>query len=155
MGKMTSGYIKLYREIVEKDLYKKPSARSIFIHLLLTVNLTETCVDGITVPVGGRIASLSGLSKELGMSLTQVRTGLRTLLMTQSITQARHSKFSVIVVQNWSSYQSGQHSQQQCQRHRAKVCDPQQNKKKEEEEEIRNKNSSPSDDWIQNWKANI
>lgn len=154
MGKMTSGFVKINRDILKEEFYKKPIARSLFFHILLTANIRKSTLNGVEIPVGARATSLTGLSKETGFSVQNVRTGLLTLKSTGLLTVSKHAKFSVIAVENWGSYQMGQQARQQANQH----GNQQQNEEYSRNEEERGMNSSPSDidkDWLKEWKSRL
>ena len=55
---------------------------------------------------GSFITSLENLSEETGLTIQQVRTGLKKLKSTQCLTSKGQAKYSVITVINYSGYQN-------------------------------------------------
>lgn len=90
------GWIKLHRQILDNvELMGDPTARFIFIHLLLKAN-----------PMGKVLISMEELGSELGMEKSVVFRATQRLEkwhMTQRATQRRKS---LITICNWGRYQS-------------------------------------------------
>lgn len=100
-----SGYIKLFRKMVEWEWYGDPNTKAVFLHLLLTANYKRTRYGGITLKPGQTIIGRRALAKKLGMSEQNVRTALNHLKSTNEITIKATNRFSVVTIVNWESYQ--------------------------------------------------
>lgn len=103
---MAEAFIKLHRKMLEWEWYDDPNTCRVFIHCLLRANWKETKWHGIEIKPGQFITSLQSLSDETLLTIRQVRVALDHLKMTGELTITRHSKCSVITVNNWSEYQS-------------------------------------------------
>ena len=68
---------------------------------------------GAKIPRGSRVASIPTLSKELGFTNRQIRTGLAHLEVTGSVTRTKYPKFTVISILNWSEYQEERQAKRQ------------------------------------------
>ena len=61
---LESGYIKLYRSLLNWEWYDDINTKTVFLHLLLTVSIAESQWHGITVPRGSRVSSYAVLASE-------------------------------------------------------------------------------------------
>lgn len=99
---MSAGYVAVPRGLTSWEWYDDPNTCRLYIHLLLTVNWEPKEWRGITVEAGSRVASISILSKETGLSIQQARTCLDRLKSTGYVTSKNTNKYSVFTVKNWS-----------------------------------------------------
>ena len=102
---LESGYIKLYRSLLNWEWYDDINTKTVFLHLLLTVSIAESQWHGITVPRGSRVSSYSVLAKETRLTERQVRTAISHLEMTGELTRYKHPKFTVFAINNYDKYQ--------------------------------------------------
>ena len=100
-----SGYIKLFRKMVEWEWYGDPNTKAVFLHLLLTANYKRTKYRGVTLKPGQTVIGRKALAEELGMSERNVRTALNHLKATNEIATKATNKFTVVTIVNWESYQ--------------------------------------------------
>lgn len=103
---LENGFIKLHRNILKWCWYDDPITRSMFIHLLLTVNYEDRQWRNITIKRGSRVASYEVLATELKLSIRQARTAIEHLETTGEVTRSAHAKFTVFSVNNYNIYQS-------------------------------------------------
>lgn len=103
---LSFGWIKISRKITRWRWYKDGNTFRLFLHLLLTANHEDCDFEKITVKRGQRVASRRTLAKETGMSEREVRTALSHLISTQEVTSEPTSKYTVITVNNYDSYQT-------------------------------------------------
>ncbi len=82
-----SGWIKIYRSLLDWEHYKNPTVKAVFLHLLLTAAREETQVLGIRLLPGECLAGRTALSKALGLTESQVRWALQRLERSGEITQ--------------------------------------------------------------------
>lgn len=102
---MASGFIKLYRDILDWEWYRDPCVCRLFVHLLLTANFEDARWRGIEVKRGQHVTSLASLSKETGLSLQQIRTALRKLKSSGEIGIRTTSRYSIVTVVKYGDYQ--------------------------------------------------
>lgn len=102
---MTEGFIKLHRSLLDWEWYRNTNTRSVFIHCLLKANWSDGKFEGIDIPRGSFVTSYSAMAKELGLSLKNVRTAISHLTSTHEVACKSYSKFTVISVSNYDSYQ--------------------------------------------------
>lgn len=102
---LSGGFVKIHRSIAEWRWYKDANTFRVFVHLLLSANYEPHDFEEITVQRGQLVTSYSSLSQQLGLSIQNVRTALNHLKSTGEITVNQHTKYSVITVQNYDTYQ--------------------------------------------------
>ena len=99
------GFIKLHRQITEWEWYQDVNTKSVFIHLLLNACYDECRFMGQSVERGQYMTSLSRLSRDLSISVRQVRTALSRLEKTGEIDTQTTNKSTLITICNYGSYQ--------------------------------------------------
>lgn len=102
---LESGYIKLYRSLLNWEWYDDINTKTVFLHLLLTVNIAKRQWHGITVPCGGRVSSYAVLAKETRLTERQVRTAISHLETTGELTRYKYPNFTVFAINNYDKYQ--------------------------------------------------
>lgn len=102
---LENGFVKLHRSLLKWEWYDDANTMRLFVHLLLTVGIEDSCWHGEEIKRGSRIISFSVLSKELKLSVRSVRTALEHLKSTGEVTVKTTSKYSVVTVSNYNSYQ--------------------------------------------------
>lgn len=102
---LESGYIKLYRSLLNWEWYDDINTKTVFLHLLLTVNIAKRQWHGITVPCGSRVSSYAVLAKETRLTERQVRTAISHLETTGELTRYKHPNFTVFAINNYDKYQ--------------------------------------------------
>lgn len=104
---LTSGYIKVYRSILNQKWYKNKNTMALFLHLLLTANFKDSESCGVAVPRGSRLVTLKTLCLELGMSMRSVRTSLEHLKDGGQVdVVGTKSKYTLITIKNFEKFQS-------------------------------------------------
>lgn len=99
------GWIKLHRSIVDWGWYSEPKTFQLFLHCLLRANHKERDWQGITVKRGQFVTSIKHLSNETGLTNQNVRTILKRLKSTKELTIETTSKYSIVTVCKYDSYQ--------------------------------------------------
>ena len=107
-------FIKIDRNILTWGWYKDENTFRVFIHLLLTANIKSHKFMGVEINRGEVATSYKSLSESLDISVRNVRTAISHLIATGEVTVKRHSRFSVISIPNYDSYQANRQSQRQC-----------------------------------------
>lgn len=100
-----NGFIKVHRQMVQWGWYKDPVVKVLFLHLLLTASFKDSEWMGRTIMAGQLVTSNKHLADELGLTIQQVRTGLKKLKKTGEITSEATNKYTVITLVNWGKYQ--------------------------------------------------
>lgn len=104
-GYTENGFIKLHRSLLKWEWYDDPKTKILFIHLLLTVNYKDMAWQGKRIRRGSRATSYAELSKETGLSVREIRTGLKHLESTGEVTRSTFPKYTVITIKNYGRFQ--------------------------------------------------
>lgn len=102
---LDGGFIKIDRGILDWEWYSDINTTRLFIHLILKANWKDGRFQGVKVPRGSLVTSLSTLAEETGLSLQQIRTAEKHLKSTGEITVSLHPKFRIISIKNYCEYQ--------------------------------------------------
>ena len=103
--KNLGGFVKIYRNLPKWRWYSDDITFRVFMHLLLTAQYKDTPWQERVLREGQAVTGSQKLADDLGLSRQQVRTALRKLQATNSITIETTNKYSVITVTNWQKYQ--------------------------------------------------
>mgnify|MGYP003312362857 CR=1 FL=1 len=98
------GYLILYRSFLTWEWYSTPIVKDVFLHCLFKANYKEQNWKGQIIKEGQFVTSLDHLSKELGLTVQQIRTALKKLEKTQNITRTSTSRNTIITVVNWHKF---------------------------------------------------
>jgi hypothetical protein len=107
-----AGYIRLHRALLEHPIFAQltPTVLKVWIGCLLRANWRESrWYDGqnqVPIPAGAFAFSQDTLSKFCGVSRQELRTALNHLLNLRSITIRSTKRYSLLVIENWSTYQA-------------------------------------------------
>lgn len=102
-----SGFVKFDRKILNWTWYTDVKAFKLFFHFVMTANYADGSFLGVSLKRGQLARSYSGLSKETGLTVSEIRTVIKKLKKTQEITQTVYPKFSVFTVVAYNKYQHG------------------------------------------------
>lgn len=102
---LENGFIKLYRSLLKWEWYDDINTKTVFIHLLLTVNVEDCKWRGVEVKRGSRVASYETLSQELKLSVKQIRTAINHLETTGEVARSPYPKFTVFTIKNYDKFQ--------------------------------------------------
>lgn len=109
---MDKGFIKVYRNILTCKWYVDSAVKSVFLHLLLTANISDNTWRGTEIKRGQVLTSYSKLAADLGLSVKQVRRALDILKDSHVITHSKANRnanhCSLITLCNYDSTQGGQ-----------------------------------------------
>lgn len=102
---LSIGFVKISRSILKWRWYKKPYTKCLFLHLLLTANISDSYYENIAVKRGQVVTGRKQLSEELGLSEQSVRTALKHLTSTNEISVESNRRYSLITINNYDKYQ--------------------------------------------------
>ena len=102
---MSSGWIKLHRQLLNWDWYDDINTFRLFVHLMLTANHKDNNWRGIEIKRGSRLTSLDKLSTETNLSVSKIRTAIKKLISTNEIASKSHSQHTVFTMINYDVYQ--------------------------------------------------
>ena len=125
---MDNGFITLHRKFLAWEWASEPNMVSLFVHLLLLANHEAKKWQGIEIGRGQLVSSVQSLSARTGLSVSQIRTGLKRLEMTGEIANKTTNKYSIITICKYDSYQT------------QNVCNDKQNDKQIANESQTNRN---------------
>jgi len=100
-----SGWIKLHRQFLDWEWYDEPNTMRLFLHLILKANHKPKKYRGVLIQPGEVMTGLDLLSKELNLSMQQIRTSINRLKSTNEITNKTSPKGSIIQIVNYDKYQ--------------------------------------------------
>ncbi len=100
-----TGFVKIHRQIVNWEWYDDINVFKVFLHLLITVNYEDKKWQGITIPRGSKVTSLSNLAKETKLSVKQVRVALNKLKMTGEVASKVTSKYTLLSIVKYNDFQ--------------------------------------------------
>ena len=96
----------LHRSMLNWEWYQNVNTKSLFLHCLLKANHNQGTFEGEAINRGEFVTSLSKLAEETGLSVKQVRVSINHLKRTQEVASRSNSKYTVITIVNYDSYQS-------------------------------------------------
>ena len=152
---LESGYIKLYRSLLNWEWYDDINTKTVFLHLLLTVSIADNQWHGITVPRGARVSSYQTLAKETGLSVQQLRTSVKRLESTGTLTRYKYPKYTVFALKNFDKYQPSTSKETNCQQGANKVPTGSQQQYKRIEEDKEDNHLSISDAESKNFPPTL
>ena len=100
-----SGYILLYRSLLEWEWADDPLTFSLYVRLLLKANHTDVEWHNITIKRGQLVTSYSKLSSECGMTYKQIRGSLNKLKRAGCVAYNAMPKFGLVTCLNYDAYQ--------------------------------------------------
>lgn len=78
----------------------------VLIHCLIKANHTDKKWRGFDINRGQFISSNDALSKELGLTVSKIRTSIKKLILTGEIASHSRTQHTVFTVKNYESYQA-------------------------------------------------
>lgn len=102
------GWIKLHRNLLNWEWFSEPKTLAIFVYFLLSARHNEGSWRGINLKAGELITSRESISNATGLSVQEVRTAMGKLAMTGEITTKATTKYTIVTINNYESYQSAE-----------------------------------------------
>lgn len=102
---MSSGWIKLHRQLLEWEWYDDTNTKCLFLHCLLRANHNDTEWRGHKIKRGEFLTSVDTLTRETGLTVSQVRTSLKKLISTNEIASKSQARSTIITVVEYDSHQ--------------------------------------------------
>ena len=99
------GWVKLHRQFLEWEWYDDINVKTLFLHFLLKANYEAKKYRGYDILPGQVVVGVKALSKQTGLSVSQVRTAIDKLQMTNEIAIKTTNKFSIVTIVCWNVYQ--------------------------------------------------
>ncbi len=105
MNIVDNSWIKLPRNFVNWSWYHDANMVQLYLYLLLNANVYDVKYNDITIKRGECLVSLNHLSKETGISLQKLRTGLARLQRTKEIEYKKLQNGRIIVLVDFNKFQ--------------------------------------------------
>ena len=102
---MSTGWIKLHRQLLDWEWYDDINVMRLFLHCLLRANHKPKKWRGIDINRGQFYTSLDSLSDETGLTSMQLRTCFSKLKVTGEITSSGMARGRIITVVQYDLYQ--------------------------------------------------
>ena len=100
-----SGWIKIHRQITKWEWYTDSNTKSLFFHLVLMANHKPARYKGMVIETGCLITGQKKLSIETGLTISQIRTSLNKLKLTNEIAIKTSVQGTHIQVVKYTDYQ--------------------------------------------------
>ena len=102
---MEDDWISIHRKFKNWQWYKNINVKTLFLHLLLKANFKDNYFKDVLVKRGQTLTSIEHLAEETGLTVQQTRTALSKLKSTREITIETTSKYSLITIEKYDTYQ--------------------------------------------------
>ena len=103
---MITGFVKIYRNMLDWEWFDNSNTVHLFLYLLLKANHKEKNWKGVTIKRGELLTSISKLKNATHQSVQQTRTSLERLKIAGTITIQSSNKYSIISICNYEKYQN-------------------------------------------------
>lgn len=100
-----SGWIKLHRSIRRWEWWSDVNTRLVFLELIMSANHKPSRWKGIEIGRGQLVTGRKKLAQNVGISERAIRTSLKRLQMTNEVAIETTSRYSIITVVNYDTYQ--------------------------------------------------
>lgn len=102
---MDSGWIKLFRKLLDWEWFNDSKTLHVFIYLMLRANHKDKKWRGIEVKRGQLITGRQAISDATGISQQSVRTAISNLISTSEITSKPTNRFSLVTICKFDTFQ--------------------------------------------------
>jgi len=102
---INGNYIRLHRKLVDWEWFTKPNHVVLFINLLLRANYMDKEWQGRIIKRGSLSTSIDSLAAQTGLSIQNVRTVLKNLVLTGDLTREVTGPSSIITICHYETYQ--------------------------------------------------
>jgi len=107
-------YIMLNKETIGiAHDHMPPNVFSVFVYLLRNANYADCVWGGLTVKRGQLVTSIGSIAARVHLSIQQTRTAIETLISDGEIEKTATSKYTVITVINYDTYNNAGEQEQQ------------------------------------------
>jgi len=105
MKKELNNDVLINRKILGWEWYKDITTYKLFTHLIYKANYVDDMHRGVKVLRGQVYTGLDKLQFETGLSLQNIKTSLKKLILTSNITSKSTNKYRIITVVKYNDYQ--------------------------------------------------
>lgn len=99
------GYVKLWRKIQDSDVWSDSTALHVWLYCLTRANYKQTKYRGTVIEPGQFVFGRESAGSALGIAPTTVRDAMKRLAKWGYLRQNTASKFTVVTICNWDTYQ--------------------------------------------------
>jgi len=103
---MSTGWIKIHRQLLDWEWYNDVNTTRVFLHLLLVANHKDNKWRGIDIKRGQRLTSISALADETKLSIKNIRTSIKRLKSTNEVASYSTAQHTVFTMVNYDLYQA-------------------------------------------------
>jgi len=103
---MSTGWIKIHRQLLDWEWYNDVNTTRLFLHLLLIANHKDNKWRGIDIKRGQRLTSISALADETNLSIKNIRTSIKRLKATNEVASHSTAQHTVFTMVNYDLYQA-------------------------------------------------
>jgi len=103
---MSTGWIKIHRQLLDWEWYNDVNTTRLFLHLLLVANHKDNKWRGIDIKRGQRLTSISALADETNLSIKNIRTSIKRLKATNEVASYSTAQHTVFTMVNYDLYQA-------------------------------------------------
>lgn len=104
---MSTGWVKLHRQLLNWEWYNDVNTTRVFLHLLIVANHKDNKWRGIDIKRGQRLTSISALASETNLSIKNIRTAIKRLKSTNEVASHSTAQHTVFTMVNYDLYQEG------------------------------------------------
>ena len=101
----SQGWVRLHRQFLEWEWFNDPNVFRLFIYCLLKANHKDKRYKGKLIKRGEFVTGRDILSKEVGLSVQQIRTALNKLKSTNEITIKSTKQGTIIQIVKYNYFQ--------------------------------------------------
>ena len=102
---MSTGWVKLHRQLLDWEWYNDVNTTRVFLHLLMVANHKDNKWRGIDIKRGQRLTSISALASETNLSIKNIRTSIKRLKSTNEVASHSTAQHTVFTMVNYDLYQ--------------------------------------------------
>ncbi len=102
---MSTGWVKLHRQLLNWEWYNDVNTTRVFLHLLIVANHKDNKWRGIDIKRGQRLTSVSALASETNLSIKNIRTSIKRLKSTNEVASYSTAQHTVFTMVNYDLYQ--------------------------------------------------
>lgn len=103
------GWVAITTDFTNWELFKDGNVLKVWMYLLTHTNYEDSYTsDGRLIKAGQVVYSTRGIAEKCGMSVQEVKTALKKLVATRSLTQFATHRYTVGTLVNWAKYRPKQ-----------------------------------------------
>lgn len=112
MAEGNGGYIKVYRKLLDNDVFKDPHALHVWIYLLLEANWKDVMrLDGKVVKRGSLRFAVQAEAPRFGLTRKQLRLIIEKLAASSMVVTEGASKYTLVSICQYDTYQSSENAE--------------------------------------------